>query len=369
MAIVALMLAAGCVALPSAPREDAGPTGARPVEAPPERPTFLPASENTPPLLPVTVHLGAAWLKPLEATNATATVPPDARLEWLVGVRGGATRMVLVGDAVYVAPERGYARAGVGPLDPGDSGAMRFDAAGRHVIALADDAEARLSVDVRDGAPSGTASVFVVDGASGARRFVPERIDVAPDALLVVRNQANATVAARETRTYVRLAAAGSTIAFTPVDEGVYDVVAIATATAAQGEASAPFLVDFDKPAARIEVGPFSGQFVAPDAPGANESVAFATTDPVRALRLRFHGQGPLTDSSFRVRVSQEGRVVADVSSAAVGALELRDLPAGRFAVEALAQNGVLVDYEVDGEALLDLPLPARVALALSTPP
>lgn len=342
--------------------------------------------------VPATVSLERAWLRPYQPAAASLATAPDATVAWFLEAEGDDVRLTHARGELYASkastPQEHHHHAGgeddhddssapagprrtradAGEIAPGGRPrALAFQQAGRYLLATPEGVT--VNVTVRPEAPPGPIDAYLV-GADGSARFVPDELDVPPGARVLFWNQAAAPVVLLEAAFLTQLPGNGRSASFVPVDEGLWRLHAVVR----QGErglglASEPFLVDYERPAERSEIGPLRGRLVQADAslPRVEErSLSVSATFPIERLDLAFNASTALpAPGSVRVLVvSADGRAVADASSAETATLSLRDLPAGRYDVVVRGERGSLVDFDLAGVAAYRLPTPERLLAA-----
>lgn len=374
-ALVVLVLAsvlAGCTGF-------GAPPAAREAEAAPE---LAPAAAATlvvapdtppaPPAIPLSLALDETWLKPLRSTTATLVAPPDARVAWFVALEEEDPRVAVVDGAPYAlkssTPDRDgtlvkRVRADVPDLQPDGRGrALRFDAPGQYAL---DAAGARLAVNVWPAAPAGRPTqAFLVEDASGLR-FVPDTLDVAPGARVVLWSQARAAVDVRERAFAAFVPGDGARVTLTAVDEGLYRMRALVVdARGGRGEVSAPFLVDFERPDDRLAPGRWRMESAFPGAEPP-DTFSFTAQHALRSLEVRFVARSTMpVPPAVDVELLRDGETLASASSKTATSLRLDELPPGDYVVRVTHREGALVATTLEVEGRYRLPTPARLATA-----
>lgn len=394
--VVALILAAslaGCTGLmpeaaPEHAHDDAAPAAAEqggPVflAAEPAGPTFAPLAAR--------VALDRAWLRPYQPAAATVATAPGADVAWFLEAEGDDVRLTHARGALYASktstPQQHHHHAGetddhadtpepasptrrradVPSLAPGGRPhGLVFGLEGRFLLATPEGA--MLNVTVRPDARAGPTDAFLVGPGAGAR-FVPDELEVPVGARILLWNQAAAPTEVRERAYLARLPAAAEGARFVPIDEGLWRIHAVVRDGARGfGTASAPFLVDFERPAERATIGPLRGRLDQADAtlPGVEErALSLSAANPVESLALFFNATSGLPQpSAIRVLVRLDGTTLGEASSLETASLALADLPAGRYDILVRGERGQLVDFELEGVATYRLPTPARLAAA-----
>lgn len=363
--LVLAVLAAGC----TAPSEPTRPPSSRVDEtevvplalAPPDRVVRAP--------LDVSVDLSDRWIKPLRSIDVAMEAPEAARAAWFVELEGTEPRATTLDGEVFVLKsttrdprnaEGPRATVTVPPLAAdGRARVASIERAGRYTF---DAQGAELTINAWPNAPAGAAQAFLVDDA-GVLRFEPPEVDVAPGTRVLLWSQTSRAVEVRETRfaAFVPLSVRDGSL--TPVDEGLWRLIALAVQGDARGTGSATFLVDFERPSDRLTVGPIYGDVavaeVALDPP---REIAFRAEHPLETFVLAFaaHSNAPVP-ASIVVALYREGALLAESSSLEASELAFVELPAGKYEVEVRAERGALVGYEVSGEGRYRLPTPERL--------
>lgn len=366
--IVALAsVLAGCTAPPPEPQVE--PTSEEPA---PLAPLALARPAHTaPPTLPVSLAVDVPWLKPFREVTPTLDAPSDARVAWFIEHDEVDARASVVDDDVFVlkstTPDHHNtqgprSRADLLDFAPdGRARTLRVQVPGRYVL----EAEgARLAINAWPDAPKdGPTQAFFVD-ADGAARFEPAEIDLPVGGRVLLWNQAGSSVDVLEVGFAAHLPLPERGGALTPIDEGLYHVVALAVdARGARGVARAGFLVDFERPSEFVGIGPIRGDYVYPET-GAERVVrgTFTAHYPMRTLDLWFNATSAVpAPASIEVTLLHEGEAVATASSLTSRSLALVDAPAGTWAVEVRGEHGALVGFELTGEGVYRLPVPERL--------
>lgn len=348
-------------------REDGGDLAplalARPVAAP------------EPPSVEASLSLDVRWLKPFRSFEATLATLPSASVAWFVEHEEGdaeatsTTRGIFVHKAA-IADHHGAPRtrthADVPDLAPdGRARALRAEIPGRFTL----DAEgARLVLNVWPGAPAGPTQAFLARGEGAALRFEPRELDAAPGARILLWNEAGRSVDVRETGFAAYVPLEGARGPLTPIDEGLYRLHALVRAEdGARGLASETFLVDFERPAERIAIGPLRGEFSHPEL-ARDVRGTFTAHHELRALDLWFNAtSGAPAPASVIVTLLREGEVVASASTLASSSLSFADAPPGEYAIEVQPEHGALVRFDLTGEGVYRLPDPPRLRVASTT--
>lgn len=395
-AVVLAMLFAGCTGFAPAAIEGADVDGAGPASAPPRdaAPVFLAADPSAPGLTPIParVTLERAWLRPYQPAAATLSTTPGTDVAWFLQAEDDDVLLTRARGSVYAseastpqqhhhhapgtedhpdapeAPPASRRRADLDELAPGGRpGALVFALEGRFLLATP--GGATVNVTVRSEALPGPTDAFLVGPGAGAR-FVPDELDVPPGARVLFWNQASAATGLREVAYLARVPGTADGVEFVPIDEGLWRLHAVVRDGARGfGTTSAPFLVDFERPAERVEIGPTRGRLAQADAslPEVEErSLSVSATFPLKRLDLAFNASTPLpAPGSVRVLVvGDDGRTHAEASSLETATLSIEDLPAGRYDIVVRGEQGAFVDYELAGLALYELPTPARLLAA-----
>lgn len=365
--LILLVLVAGCSA-PADPRAPASaPADARPVEA-----LALERPEPTAPRqLAVELSLSAQWMKPFRGFDASVEAPPDARIAWFVEHDEVDARATIVDGGLFILKattpdhhDTAGPRSRVEVLDLAPDGrarAMRLAFAGRYVY---EGSGAQLVVNAWPGAPVGSPAQTFLVVRDGALRFEPAELDVAPGTAVLLWSEAPGTHEVRERRYAAHVPIDARVSRMTPIDEGLYRLTALAVqGDAARGVATAPFLVDFERPSDRLVVGPVAGRFLASETGAEREArLAFSAVHELRAFAVHVNASSPLVlPSSVEVTIERDGAVLVAASSLTAHTIELADLPAGDYAIVLRGEHGAYVGYEVSAEGIYRLPAPARL--------
>jgi len=369
LVLLALLLA-GCTAPDAAPPPEPRAVQEAPLLlglAPPERVVPLP--------LALSVSLSERWLKPLRGVEVDVEASPGAMVAWFASLEEAEPRASSIGGDVFLMRASTQERrdgtgprapASLAPLEPdGRARTMHVAHAGRYAFAAEG---ARLVVNAWPQAPAGAAQAFLLE-EDGALRFEPPELDVAPGARVLVWSQVARAVVVEEVSyaAWVPLEARGGRV--TPVDEGLWTLVAVAVGANARGAASASFLVDFERPSDRLAVGPYAGDFAAPEA-GAHEPrrLTFGAEHPLQRLRIGFAARSSApAPASVVVALYHEDALLGEASSVASSEMLFEELPAGKYALVVRGEHGALVGYEVAAEGLYRLPTPARLRETTTT--
>lgn len=384
--VVAALFLAGCTGPRSA---DASPASASPGPSGPATgpetgtPVFVARAElpSEAPRLPVALEAPQRWLKPFGLLEVASSVPDGSRAAWFVEHEEVEARATTVDGEVYVlkstTPDHHMSdvkrgRADLLGIEPdGRARALRIDVAGRYTLAVGD---ARLVVNVWPDAPAdASAQAILFDDGAGGVDPAPGEVDLPTGGRLLLWNQAGRVVDVREAgfAAHVPLPANGGRV--TPIDEGLYRLVLVARdASGARGAASMPFLVDFERPAERLSVGPATGRFVVAETGGEGPvdppyALAFGAQHPLRELVLRFNDSSPLpAPRSVEVTLLHENVPLASASTLTANELLFTDLPAGSYDVVVRPEHGAIVSFEVTVSGLYELPTPERLRVAMT---
>lgn len=359
---------AGC----TAPQPEREPQGEPDAEGTPLAPLALArpayAARAT---LPLSLLVDVPWLKPFREVTPAIDAPADARVAWFIEHEEVDARASVVDGEVFVlkstTPDHHNtqgprSRADVLDFAPdGCARTLRVQIPGRYVL----EAEgARLAINAWPDAPKdGPTQAFFVD-ADGAARFEPAEIDVPVGGRVLLWNQASASADVLEAGFAAHLPIPERGGALTPIDEGLYHVVALAVdGRGARGVARAGFLVDFERPSEVVSIGPIRGDYVYPEA-GAERVVrgTFTAHYPMKTLDLWFNATSALpAPASVEVTLFHEGETVATASSLTSRSIALVGAPAGTWAVEVRGEHGAFVGFELEGQGLYRLPVPERL--------
>lgn len=331
---------------------------------------YAPAARAAPPQPNATLHLQELWLRPVQDQSATLDAPDARAVAWYVGIDGIHPDARFINGRPYVTAEPGKASAHpatTGPIDPGAGYALRFPLAGRHLFVV-EGAATPLAVSVRPDAPDeddDLATTFLVI-ENGEPRFLPDRVAIRPHSRVLFVNQANVSLEAVRVAFQPWVAGSSARLDFTPVDEGLYTLVAeVQDATGANGEARARFLVDFDRPSDHVDVGPLRGRFTGlPTIPEGSHTWPLQADHPIAHLALHANATSDVDDNAaaIRLQLEREGATIAEFLAGPDGGhLEAHDLPPGRYTLRILHEAGALVDYNAEGRATLRLPVPERL--------
>lgn len=363
-AVVIIALFAGCSApAASPPAEEPSPFVA---EEPERALAFVPPATMPTERLDVSLTLSDRWLKPFRALDLAAATSERARVAWFVELEEEDPRASAVDGDIFLlkasTPDHHNLDGPRAPIELSDvaadgrARALRLPIAGRYQLAAED---ARLTVNVWPGAPEGgAAQAFLFEG-----RFEPAEIDVAPGARVLLWNQAGRTLDVRETGYAAHVPLEGTSGRVTPIDEGLYRMVALAVDGRARGVASLSFFVDFERPSDRLHAGPFSGEFTLAEARiEPPRSIVLRAEHPLERLEVRFEaGSLAPAPASIVVALHDKDGTLARASSLTASALRLDELPAGEYAIEVAPEHGAQVWFRVEAEGVYRLPMPARL--------
>jgi len=354
------------------------------------------------PLAALDVRAEQAWLKPREMMVATASQP----VEWFLDVAHDDVRFLLVSDKIFVAPasaatghshapetpdhEHPEARVRSGPADVGRlqagvaPSALTLAVPGRYVFrsvsaeAAAASAPAlgpELVVYVRaDADGNATSQAFLVPDEAGGR-FQPAVLDVRTGTTLLLWNQLESAVRVTESAYAAPVPAAPTaTLTLTPADAGLYLLHAAsfdASGVAAAG--SDAFLVDFERPPRRLDVGPYEADFSAAPLEGDRRYRVVTTASyPVSLATIHLRvgsdapdvgGVGPAPEVVARL-VAAGVEVATRVFAAGEAEWTLPNLSAGDIALEVWPQDGVMIAVRVELGLDYQLPTPVEVDMA-----
>jgi hypothetical protein len=144
----------------------------------------------------------------------------------------------------------------------------------------------------------------------------------------------------------------------------MYSAIAeVADDAGARGEARARFLVDFDRPATRREVGPVDGTFrggpLAASLPPEESRQRFEAEYPIALLRVAANASSLLPGpGSVRVQVLHGGSVVGEMVTGEDAGLALLDLPPGEYVLRVVPEAGQEVRYQASARLTFRLPVP-----------
>lgn len=329
--------------------------------------------------IPLAVNVDPAWLKPLEMTTARADAGSAASAlgyAWYVGLEGARIRVTYIDDIPYLTdPDRVHGQASgehvregpvspvvaldTGRLEPGAAPvALSFPVEGRFELAPREGGPAaRLNVTVSADVPLGTpAYVRVRDGAPD-----PREVDVHPGDAVLFYNEGPAPARFSIAGVLVRLEGRGAALPVAPVDEGAYELVAIARdASGARGVAGARIVSDFERPDPAASFGPWSTVFACTGLDACDDDRAYtihAALD-LRSLVVNVSSNAPLGATFNLTLVGRAGAAVAAATLADGEALVARDLPAGDYTLRVHAESGALAGFTASAQALYRLPPP-----------
>jgi plastocyanin len=326
-----------------------------------------PPDPDPTPRLAAALRFPEVWLRPLQDQVGLLDAPGATKVHWYVGVEGVHPSVRFIAGHPYVTAEPGRASehpATTGPVEPGRAGAMRLVERGRHALGVPGHPGASFALSVVADAPeAASVTAFLVE-EGGAVRFLPERLSVRPGTRVVFLNQATAAVEVARTAFQPWVGAGPGPLNVTPVDEGTYTLVAeVSDDVGARGEARGRFLVDFDRPALRREVGPIEGSFrtgdLAPALPPQEARERFEAEFPVTLLRLAANATSLLPGpAAVRVQLLRAEVLVGEFVTGEAEGLTLLDLPPGPYVVRITPESGHDVWYEATARMSYRLPVP-----------
>lgn len=326
------------------------------------------------PLVPLDVALAssAVWTRPGETVSLTATSATATRFEWFLAPvasgHGGGHDHGGGGHEAAPSGRAAPAPANTGDIQPGVySDPLTLAAEGLYGFHCHPHPWMMLTVVVAaDADKGGMQHVQIVDGATqDAYRFVPDTLRVRPGTQLVFWNNGTAMHTATQDAFAWRIPQTGSAIEYVPEDVGDFDVLVVATDDArGRGEARTRLLVDAAKPDALQAVGPFAGEFqkgVPNDPEPEREEFAFSSAHAIETLDISFAATSDApAPAMISLSLLRDGQEIASATAAESGSLGATNLPAGAYVLRATAAQGVLISYEIAGEALLALVPPER---------
>lgn len=345
LALSAAVVLAGCAA-PSPERErerNEGPVlpdGAQGTPAPTAR------------ALQLDLTVDPTWVRPGELVNATATVPAGARVEWLLASRNP------------LRAEGAPAPLDTGRMAPGASADLSPARSGRYLLVGAGDANPpTLNVTVGFGAER--AEVALRETSAGMRFEPAGPVALAPGGVLSIANAGEREVRVVERDYLDPLGVVGAAVSFAipaRFELGDYDLVALASADGATGEARERIVLDRRKPDERASWGPFRGEaraFEGQEALAEPGIHGFSTEHALRSLSVRFAvtGRTPVP-AEASATLLLDGEEIAASATGAGGAIELADSPAGDYEVRLDVDSGVVVEYAIEVDARLRLVRP-----------
>lgn len=361
LCVVLLALLAGCTGLDVAPAPERAPAFASEATAARALPVF---ADEAPRRLPATLALSEQWLRPTQNLTANLSAPGASHVAWFVAIDGMTPRLHMVGDRphVFVDFSAGAPHLpATGDLAPGGAPVgLAFAIEGRHLLQSRHHPDARLVVNVaQDG--GATAQAFLTD--VGGHRFVPDEVTVRPGGRVWVRNQAASVGDATGKEFLLRLPGAGPSLEMNAVDEGLYTLVAAVRAPdGTRGEARARFVVDFERPSDRLEVGPVTYRFDVVPATDDTVRVPFHADLPIRHGHVRTRVHSPLPgDASVHVELRRGGQIIAAWDATEGMEQDVGALPAGDYALYVSPREGTLVEFQLDAFFRLRLPTPPEL--------
>lgn len=336
--------------------------------------------------LDVSIALSERWLKPLRPVDVAVEAPAEATVAWFVELAevlnasadasgSSASRpaveprsTTVEGDIFVLKSTTPDHHNTDGPRSPveipelvadGRARSVKLATPGRYTL---EGDGAQLLLNVWPGAPESAAQAFLVEEGD-ALRFEPPELDVRPGTRVLLWSQAPRALELVETRfaAFVPLDAREGRI--TPIDEGLYRLLALAVRGDARGIASAAMLVDFERPSDRLVVGPVQGELLVAEG-GSDEppGIRFRAQHELESLVVRFAAGSNLpAPASILVSLLHEGELLAEASSLTEDEIELFELPAGKYTIEVRGEHGALVGYEVGAEGRYRLPTPERL--------
>lgn len=361
------LLVAGCVSFGAPPPAEAPAAAGAPAPEP-EAPAFAPPEAAPAPRLAASMRFSEVWLRPVQDQSAQLDAPGATRVRWFVGIEGVHPEVRFIAGRPYVTAQAGKTAdhpASTGLIDPGRAAAVRLVEQGRHLFAVPGHPEATFALTVVSDAPAEeSVTAFLAEDGAGSLRVLPERLAVRPGTRVVFVSQVAAPAEVARTAFQPWVGTGGRALNLTPVDEGMYTLFAeVADEAGAQGEARGRFLVDFDRPATRREVGPVDGSFttgpLAAGTPPAEEREAFEAEYPIRVLRIAANASSPLPGgAAVRVQLARGDEVLADMVTGETDAVTLFDLPAGGYVLRVAHEAGHAVSYEATLRLTYALPVP-----------
>lgn len=367
--LFALLLLAGCTA-PAPAREGLStPEPASYVVEESAPFAFLRPEPVETAALDVSVALSERWLKPFRTLEVSATAPPDTRVAWFLELDEVEPRVTIVDGEIFLLKSTTPDHHDLdGPRVPvslsdaapdGRARALRLQTPGRYHL----DADgASLVVNVWPEAPEGPSQAFFVE-VPGSHRFEPAEIDVAPGTRVLLWNQAARSFDLREIGFAAFVPLAGREGNVTPVDEGLYRMVALGVEPRSRGIDRVGFLVDFERPSDRLYAGPFSGEFALAEA-GVEPArrIALRAEHTLESLVVRYEVRSLVpAPASVRVAMLDEHGTLAHSSSLTADEIALAELPPGKYYVEVSPEHGARVGYVLEAEGRYRLPTPARL--------
>lgn len=366
-----LVLAPGCVGMWG---PDADETPAADARAAPDAPSSSsaaavvatgPAPGGVAPLLPARLVFSELWLWPVQDQIARLESEGATSVLWFVGIEGIHPDVRIVGGRPYVTARPGKAEEHplrTPAIEPQGGVSVRLEDAGRHVLALEGHPASTLAVTLLPDGPE-RATAFIVE-EEGKPRFVPDHVRLGAGGHVTLRNQAREAHAAYRVAFLPLIAEGGTALDFTPVDEGLYTLVAeVADDAGRRGAAQGRFLVDYDRPPKGQDVGPLKGNFLGAPWPDEPHTFRLVAHHPVATLHLWGNATSRTGgDATVRVELTREGAPVAGfLLRPEGGSLALADLPPGEYQGRILVEGGNLVGYDLGGRATFVLPVPERL--------
>jgi hypothetical protein len=335
-------------------REDAPPSMR--TAAVPE-PVTAPPPAATPEGPSLALALSEPWVKPRNAVEAVADVAAGAEVLWFIESNTTAVGFTEIAGTFYLrggetSAEPSRARHATGLLAPGTgSSLVRLAEEGRFVFAAPRHPATLLVVETDARAETETAQVTLVRDEFGFR-FHPPRVVMTPGGAVTFLNGDTLPHSVAERALLLRLPSTAPRIALVGVDTGWYGVSAVVHG-AAGGEsvARAPLLVDFETPALRMPVGPFSAEpELVPQ--GAPRRHAMQAVHPVRELRLDLvlDDDAPLgASATLRLR-DAGGGLVHETATEETTRVMLGSLAAGDYTLEVERHGPQPQAYRLTGE-------------------
>ena len=327
------------------------------------------------------------WVKPGEAVTLTAQSAKATKFEWYLQQRatpaptaapaaGGGHHLALgeaspalaamgPGHEEAAPPPKPQPKFDTGNIEPGaKSKILLVKEEGLYRFHCHPHPWMKFNLTVKAGAPTTDQTVTILDGKSqGEYRYAPEELVVGPGTKVQFANKGQQMHTATQEAYLEIIPGEGKSVTYKPAASGDYDVVLLARDEASGlGEARVRLLVDAAKPDEQQPIGPFTGEFQkgVPNLPE-QESKTFDFTSPYNFKTLKLDitatSETPVPPS-VRISLAPEGGEALLASEpGASGSLSFENLPAGKYVLTVTAEQGVLISYEVAGEALLDVVL------------
>lgn len=347
--------------------------------------------------LDISAAVSQPWARPGDTVTLTATSAKATTYAWFLQLRPAPAAAApaaaptgghsghLSSDEIVPAPARGPGHGSnpeptapkpqpnlnTGNIEAGQSKPLTFKEEGLYQLHCHPHPWMKVNVTVQQGAPVGEHAITILDGrAQSEYRYAPEDLVVGPGAKVnFVNNGAQMHTATQEAYLEI-IPGAGKSLTFAPKNAGDYNVVVIARdGGSGVGVAKTRLFVDPTKPQEKQPIGPYSGELEkgAPNLPEEQQDKAthtFTSAFPFKTLKLSFTSASNLpggavpAPTSIKVSLAPEGGDVLGTSEpGASGELSFDALPAGSYVLTVIADTGVMIGYNVEGEALLDLQL------------